>query len=167
MAVIALRVLALLGVLTAIGPGATVLPTLVRGWPYDAEGGSSSLMLASIVAPIILPLVFAGLLWFGAGTLAKRVHAGTTPSDGVFPIEALQAFSFSAIGVFVLALAIPRITTLIYYYWQLSTPGGVQLGSEVERRAAIIETATRLAIGVWLVFGSTGIAAFIRRIRGR
>src|SRR5215472_15613502 len=109
--------------LAAIGPGATVLPTLVHGWPCDAEGGSSSLMLASIVAPIVLPLGFAWLLWYGADRLAKSVDAGTE-SDVALSLEALQAFSLSAIGVFILALAIPRVTTLIYYYWQLSTTGG-------------------------------------------
>jgi hypothetical protein len=163
---LAFRVLALVAVLTAIGPGARVLPTMLIEWPYDSYGRSPSLMVASVLAPIILPLVFGAVLWFVAGWLAGRpdvnASAGTPPS-----LEALQELAFTCIGVYLLALAIPGVIKLIYYYWQQSIPGGVQLITSVERRAAIIGTLAEVAIGLWLVLGARRLGTLIRRLRGR
>jgi hypothetical protein len=164
-AVLAFRVLALLAVLAAIGPGARVLPTMVLTWPYDAEGGSPWLMAASLVAPIVLPLLFGGVLWFGADRLAQKVvhEAG---ADSALTYEALQELAFSIIGVFILAVAIPALSKLVYYYWQLSTPGGVQIRTDVERRATVIEMTVHIAVGLWLLFGGAGLAGVLRRLRG-
>jgi hypothetical protein len=165
-AVLAFRVLALLAVLAAIGPGARILPTMVLTWPYDSERGSPLLMAASLVAPIVLPLVFAGVLWLGADRLAQKVihDAGAATS---LSYEALQGLAFSVIGVFILALAIPDLAKLVYYYWQLTVPGGVQVGTDVDRKAAVIGTTVHLAVGLWLLFGTAGLANLLRRMRGR
>lgn len=139
---------------------------MVLTWPYDAADGSPWLMAASLVAPIVLPLLFACVLWLGADRLAQRVAhevgADSPPSD-----EALQELAFSIIGVFILAVAIPAVSKLVYYYWQLSTPGGVQVGTDVERRAAIIEVTVHIAVGLWLLLGAAGLASLLRRLRGR
>jgi hypothetical protein len=164
--ILAFRVLALVAVLTAIGPGARVLPAMLLEWPYDSYGRSPSLMVASVLAPIILPLVFGAVLWFVADRLAGKpdvdVSAGTSPW-----LEALQELAFTCIGVYILALAIPSVTKLIYYYWQLSIPGGIQIITDVERRAATIGTLVEIAIGLWLVLGARGLGNLIRRLRGR
>jgi hypothetical protein len=163
---LAFRILALVAVLTAIGPGARVLPTLLVNWPYDSDGGSPSLMLASILAPIILPLVLSAVLWFGADRLSGNADVdadvGASPS-----VEALQELAFTCIGVYILALAIPDAAKLIYYYWQLSVPGGGQIGTGVERRAAIVGTNAEIAIGLWLVVAAGGLVNLIHRLRGR
>ena len=163
---LAFRILALVAVLMAIGPGARALPTLVVKWPYDSYGGSPSLMLASILAPIILPLVFGAVLWFEAERLSGNADvdadAGTSPS-----IETLQKLAFTCIGVYILALAIPDVAKVIYYYWQLSVPGGSQIGTGAERGAAIVGTAVEIAIGLWLVLGAGGLANLIHRLRDR
>jgi hypothetical protein len=135
-------------------------------WPYDAYGRSPSLMVASVLAPIILPLVFAAVLWFVADRLAGKpdvdASAGTAPW-----LEALQELAFTCVGVHILALAIPGVTRLIYYYWQLSIPGGVQIITAVERRAALIGTLAEIAIGLGLVLGARGLGNLIRRLRSR
>lgn len=165
-AVLAFKVLALLAVLMAIGPGARVLPTMVVNWPYDSQGGSLLLLVASLLAPIVLPLVLGGALWYRADALAQRLF--TEPSTATPPsIEALQVLAFSVIGLFILGLAIPDLTKLAYYYWQLSTPGGVQIGGDIERRAALIETLVQVVLGFWLLFGATGVANLLRKVRGR
>jgi hypothetical protein len=162
---LAFRVLALLAVLAAIGPGARNLPLMVQTWPYDAEGGSPLLMAASIVAPIVLPLVFGGLLWLVADRLAQNVvhDAGTDPS---LSYDALQELAFSIIGLALVAFAIPDLSKLVYYYWQLSTSVGVQLGNDVARKAALIGVTVQIALGLWLVFGAAGFASLLRRLRG-
>ena len=165
-AALAFKVLALLAVLDAIGPGAKVLPTMVLRWPYDSGGGSSALMALSLIAPIALPLLFGAALWIGADKLADQVS--TAPTTETSPsLEAMEQFAFSVLGVLIVALTIPNIATVFYYYWQLSLPGGVEVGSVVDRRAAVIGTAVQIALGVWLLFGSAGIANLLRRLRGR
>ena len=72
-ALLAFKVLALLAVLVAVGPGAKVLPTMVVNWPYDSEGGSLLLLVTSLLAPIVLPLVLGGALWFGADALTQKL----------------------------------------------------------------------------------------------
>lgn len=165
-AILAFKVLALLAVLLAVGSGARVLPAMVARFPYDAENGSSILMLMGLLAPIVLPLVLGGLLWFGADKLAgmavKDADAGPSPS-----FESLQELAFSCIGTIVLALAIPNVAKVAYYYWQLSIPGGLAVGTDVERRAAIFELCTQIIIGLWLLLGARGFANLMQRIRGR
>jgi hypothetical protein len=164
--ILAFRILALVAVLTAIGPGARVLPAMLIEWPYDSYGRSPSLMVASVLAPIILPLVFGAVLWFVASRLAGKpdvdASAGTSPW-----LDALQALAFTCIGVYILALAIPNVTKLIYYYWQLSIPGSVEIITSVERRAALIGTLVEIAIGLWLVLGARRLGNLIRRLQGR
>lgn len=165
-ALLAFKVLALLAVLVAIGPGAKVLPTMVVNWPYDSEGGSLLLLVTSLLAPIVLPLVLGGALWFGADALAQKLF--TEPDTATPPsFEALQDLAFSVVGLFIVAVAIPELTKLAYYYWQLSAPGGVQMGSDIERRGALIETIVQLVIGLWLLFGASGITNLLRKARGR
>jgi hypothetical protein len=166
-ALLAFKLLGLLAVLVAIGPGAKVLPTMLVSWPYDSEGGSLLLLLASLLAPIALPLVLGGALWFGADALARKLFAASDAAAPPPTLEALQDLAFSIVGVFVLGVAIPDLAKLAYYYWQLSTPGGVQIGSDIERRGALIETVAQLVIGFWLLFGSSGIANLLRKVRGR
>lgn len=164
-ALLAFKVLGLLAVLLAIGPGAKVLPTMVVNWPYDSEGGSLLLLVTSLLAPIVLPLVLGGALWFGADALAQKLF---TDLDTATPpsFEALQDLAFSVVGLFILGVAIPDLTKLAYYYWQLSAPGGVQIGSDIERRGALIETLVQIVIGFWLLFGASGIANLLRKARG-
>ena len=82
-------------------------------------------------------------------------------------LEALQDLAFSVVGVFILGVAIPDLTKLAYYYWQLSAPGGVQMGADIERRGALIEIVVQLVIGLWLLFGAAGITNLLRKVRGR
>jgi hypothetical protein len=166
-AVLSLRIIALLSVLTAIGPGARVLPAMLLNWPFDTENGSLPLLMASIAAPIVLPLLFGGALWFGAGRLASLLcHEDRITGDAP-SYEMLQNLAFSIVGVFVLSSAIPSFAKLVYYYWQLSVPGGVQVGSDVEWKGAVIEVVTRLFIGIWLIFGTSGITNVLRKIQGK
>src|SRR3989337_2923357 len=101
-AVLAFKVLGLLAVLMAIGPGSRVLPTMVVNWPPDSEGRALLLLGTSLLAPIVLPLLLGAALWFGADSLARKVvkdaDVGPSPS-----LEAWQEFAFSMVGVFVLA----------------------------------------------------------------
>jgi len=166
-ALLAFKVLALLAVLVAIGPGAKVLPTMVVNWPYDADGGSLLLLVASLLVPIVLPLVLGGALWFGADSLAQKLFTHSDTAAVPPSLEALQDLAFSVVGVFILGFAIPDLTKIAYYYWQLSAPGGVQIGADIERRGALVETIVQLVIGLWLLFGASGITNLLRKIRGR
>jgi len=167
LALLAFKILGLLSVLVAIGPGAKVLPTMVVNWPYDSEGGSLLLLMVSLLAPIVLPLALGCMLWFGADVLAKRLF--TNSDVATFPpsLEALHDLAFSIIGIFILGVAVPHLTKLAYYYWQLSTPDGVQVGTDIERRGALVEAVVQLVIGLWLLFGASGLASLLRKIRGR
>jgi hypothetical protein len=164
-AILVFRVLAILALLAAIGPGAKVLPALVIRWADDPDADSSVLLVASLLAPIVLPLILAAGLWLGAPAFARSFSGTDTAAS--FSFEALEKLALAVVGVFLLGVALPNLAKLTYYYWQLSTPAGVQIGTDVERKGALIETVIQLGIGLWLVFGASGLAGRLQKLRGR
>ena len=120
--------------------------------------------------PLVFSLFWIGLAWFcwkKAPYLATRMVPldESTSASGVQPNEML-CIALIAVGVYTLTEALPILTWLIYAFSQSRTtrPGVTQT---VDFGRLLIPALMRLVIGIWLILGNGGIAAFIRRHGGK
>lgn len=110
----------------------------------------------------------AAALWFYPATLAAKIlpsALGDKPRPAPTPHE-WQTIGIICIGVWELARAIPDATYWTSLLIQLQHEGGLSTTSFAPTRIAnMIVTVVELALGLWLVFGSAGFAAFLLKAR--
>jgi len=121
--------------------------------------------LASILAALPLTLnILAGLfLWMGADNLARRmVKNDDTTVQPIIGQEA-QTIVFSALGLFTLLQAIPRAGQMITNFYTFSRQDALMqrefTGSSTPDIAGLL---IQLALGVWLLFGASGLSKLLR-----
>ena len=93
-----------------------------------------------------------------AGKLSGKEEAPEVKA--VVEKDSLQQIAFSAVGIFIIAAALPRISQTVATF-------SVQW-SELERLriwAAIVGLALQLAIGLFLFFGSKGLAGILKKLK--
>jgi len=100
-------------------------------------------------------------------TWADSIAAGLSGKEedpevkAVVEKDSLQQIAFSAVGVFIIAAALPRISQTVA---NLSVQW-----SEIERLriwAAIVGIVLQMAIGIYLFFGSKGLVGLFKKCRG-
>src|SRR6188768_3774422 len=110
-----------------------------------------------------LQIVTCAVLWFFPATIAKKLLPSATDTDLPRSPVALiewQTLGVICIGIWALTRAIPDA---IYWMTFYSMSESVDYSFSIlnaEQKASIITTVAELAIGLWLVFGAKGFAAF-------
>lgn len=131
--------------------------------------GVTALMAMAAFIPPILLFALAVVLWFRADRFAGDMVSGkNTPGESTaVGGEDVQVIAFSAVGVLVLAGAVPElfqfVSSLIlqksFQYHPFSETVSVYTLSRA------IGLAVRLVIGLWLLLGARGLAGFIKTLR--
>lgn len=164
-AVLACKILAIYVALQAVSPlayGVVSLGDAILRGRWEVQVGQ---ILALILA--IVPYVVIGtILWWQANRLATHMVSGMTEAQApeVKVIETdIQPIAFSVVGLLILAeafaSAVSLLSTVLYQNWR-SLLASVTLYNDA------VETVTRLAVGLWLLLGSRGLAKFLNRVRG-
>jgi len=74
----------------------------------------------------------------------------------------LQQIAFSAVGVFIVAAALPRISEIVV---SLSVQGPMRQEVVLRTWGTIVAFVLQLAIGIYLFFGSKGLVGLLKKIK--
>lgn len=136
---------------------------------YFNEGGlQHTAGLAMNTAFTFLQYCGCAVMWFYPATTAAKIlpsALANQPRPAPTPLE-WQTIGLFCVGLWTLARAIPDTA-----YWVTLLPLIRHEGAISDtplspvRVASIVADAVRLALGLWLVFGARGFAAFLLRVR--
>lgn len=127
--------------------------------------------LDNVRSPLHTTVIWVGIqfaisvvLWFFPATFASMLlRAGKTPTPtGDVPFDEWRSLCFVAIGIFMLARAIPD-----FAYWIIVATGHEPQAADftLDQKASVVATILEVAIGVALVLGATGLGSLIQRLR--
>jgi len=133
---------------------------------YSTHDFSISVVIFAVIFPVLLFITAGCVLWNIAPTVAKKIISNDARSEGTdFQQTDFYNIGFSIVGLFVLVNAIPEIIYwLIHFaqsmkdrpdtrlaYWLIS----LTMGKEI----------LKIAIGIWLLFGSKALVRFVMATR--
>lgn len=152
--IVGIRLLAILWLLNVLARVPVILVTFEHAEmePYPALV-ALGLQFAVSVVLWLFPSAFAGML----------LRAGKTPvSASDTPLGDWYALCFIAVGVFMLARALPDLA-----YWVVLASKGEPLAEPftLDQKAGFAATLVELAVGVGLMLGATGFSTLIHRLR--
>ena len=139
--------------------GLAFLPHFLKAIFAEPEAGSSFLIFANSLS-FTVPTLFGLALWFGAKKLAHYVFPEPLLDSGGISAAELQSVAFSVVGLALLVFSIESFVWAVAYISDFgpNTPTSQKIaGSTI--------FTLKLAIGIWLLLGSTGIVSFIRKLR--
>jgi hypothetical protein len=155
-ATLSFKVLSLYAFIKAIDK----LPMLINYmYKYDfSEAGLRGFML--FAAPMLLLLLCGGLLWFMAPFLASLLSKSSiSVDDSAASLLDIQMVAFSVIGLYMLADSLPALVRSTIFHFGYVSRGDDPFVGE------IMASLVKIAIGLWLLFGSRGLINFIRSMR--
>jgi hypothetical protein len=162
-AVVACRVLGLYVAIQSLG----LLPVWALGSSRDI---SSLWVLPSLAVLMAVPIGLAVVSWTLAPWIADKmltdVEHGQTPSP--ITVEDAQAVAVSILGLLFVLESIPGIVVNLLDYLRWSTEGYhlspplAETGITSVTRAAAMN-ATKVALGLWLLFGARSFARVLQR----
>jgi len=124
----------------------------------------SALVIIQVIAQPMLFLICGFALWCSAPLLAS-FNGNSSGSDVKAEMSSknIQIIVFSAIGIFILFNSIPEIIQAAVYY----SIGSFALDKQTmtSRNSLVISLIIKIALGLWLLFGSRGIVKIIRSVR--
>ncbi len=118
------------------------------------------------VVPFLLYVLAALTFWFGvARTVRVLIPAeGKLGRGGASDLLQAQSMAFSAVGMFLLARALPEIGgTLQEFNFMKEMDSYAHMFFET--KAHIVELSLRMFLGVLLLFGARGLGGVLIRIR--
>jgi len=153
---LALRIASIFLVFYVLEKAAATIP----GWGRVGEVSTTA-----IVVMLVVPLVFAGILWKFAFPLSKILLPPATQitEDIRWSLTDIEATAFTIIGVYVLSSAIPDGFYIASVFIQSST-FKADLG-QVSITSRLIFIIVRLIIGFWLLLGAKGLHDFLHKVR--
>ena len=152
--IVAIRLLAIFWFLGVLAQLPTVLITI-----QEMRGVASSFWLS----PILQFLVCVFLWLFPATLASKLLRSGSEPIQaGNVPFSDWRDLLFIAVGVFVLARAVPDAI-----YWLALGVASDPLVPDLtfEQKVSVFATVLELVIGVALTLGAKGVGNSIERLR--
>ena len=138
----------------------------------NASSGATSIentaRWASVInaLPVILNILAGLFLWLGADNLARRMAKDTdTVAQPVIGQEA-QIVAFSALGLFTLLQVIPRVGQIATNLYILSQQDAM-IRREFKDLTApnIVGVVIQLSLGLWLLFGASGLVKLLQSFR--
>jgi len=113
------------------------------------------------IPPLLSAICGIGL-WYAAPLLAKFIFKSEAPGDGTqASLVNVQTTAFSVVGLFLLATGFPNLVNVVLV---ILTSSSVQ-GSSRALIHEIFVFVFKIALGLWLLFGSHGLVKFIRSMQ--
>jgi hypothetical protein len=116
--------------------------------------------------PVVLHILAGLFLWLGADNLARRmVKDADTVAQSVIGQE-VQIVAFSSLGLFTLLQAVPRVGQIVTNFYILSQQDAL-MRREFKGLTApdIVGLLIQLALGLWLLFGTSGLVKMLQSFR--
>lgn len=119
-----------------------------------------------LLIPSILFLVLSAFLWFGAEALGARMISGAESSESASGVtsEVMQRIAFAVAGILIFAGAIGPLVRLIQQISYRISSGPVPRMDDLGIAMLAVEVVIRLALGVWLLFGSERVRRLLQRL---
>ena len=155
-----LRVLAIAWVLYALS---RVQSTLA----FAASHAGMSANMSVILLVTFLQIAVCAVLWFFPMTIASWLLPGGVPSEpSAEPLRFVewQTLGLICVGFWGIVDSTPNLVYLITYA-ALSSGDELYGGLREYEKAKLVSSIVELALGLWLVFGAKGLAAFLFKIR--
>lgn len=168
------RVLAVYALLQGI---ARLPYALTLIWPFIQTTVSSTEAMISALMAVGEPLLWltsGAFLWRWSGLVAAWMigtdlhHDRNEPEPSPQPLTATIAhvIAFSTVGLWVLVDALPRTFGFVMQVIPLrGAPAEARIGSSGWVITTSIELLLRLAIGLYLLFGASGLVRMIRSVK--
>jgi hypothetical protein len=134
---------------------------------YAASDSRISVNVSVVVLVTILQLAGCAVLWFFPMTLAAKLVPGGVPDEpNADPPQLVEWLTLGIICVGLWGL-IDSIPSLVFWatFATLNLGDDFHGGLTPHEKATIAMAATRFALGLWLVFGAKGFAAFLFKLR--
>lgn len=112
---------------------------------------------------IALYLFLAVGLWIGAKPLAQRIAPGSTslPENRNITLREVQAIAFSAVGLFILIGALPKLGAEIYKTYLLGKTFDVPPVASLREKTYPFQLALELFFGLALFLGGRGFGGWL------
>ncbi len=174
-AVLACRTLAIVALINVIQSSSRLLVLLFEAFNPDKFGPPNPLigpvplsaMLALLyVSPLALLLIFAGFLWAQADFVATKI-VGERDAN-MTPIQInhdAQTLAFTILGVYVLTIALPRLSQLLVHAWNVGSQDATLRQDWTGFAPNLIYASVELALGLWLIFGARGLVSLLKNVR--
>lgn len=134
---------------------------------YVEEGAPIQIDKTVVVLFAALQIGVCVFLWLFPRSVAAQLLPGRNTDEVVKPSSQLewQTLGVICIGLWALSRAIPdAVYWITFYNMAASSKLGLSFFN-AEQKAAMLSTVAELAIGVWLLLGAKGTAAFIFKAR--
>src|SRR3990172_1000700 len=139
-----------------------------RGYfgPSDWRPTAAVMVLSTVVA-IGLTASFALLLWIGADRIASMMCPGAElePAGPSITAQCAEEIAFSAVGLFILVRAIPKLAQELIRLLMLPPDAMIPRITEPMWFAEFGSTLAECVIGAWLALGPRWWARWIRALR--
>lgn len=146
------------------GIGETLLASHSGGETEGVRGG------AFLYYGVISAILYLGLsltLWIGADAIARTVAPETTVTGRQRPVSArtLQAIAFSAVGLFILVNALPKIAGELYRAHLVNSALHVPQEVSFSTKARRAQVGLEAVLGVALMLGGGAPSGMLVRFR--
>lgn len=118
------------------------------------------------LVPFLFYLLAGGLFWLKAENIVNYLLPGTNVDHGLSSMTAMQVQSviFSGVGILVLSLAVPEIGNVMFQMTQWDNMSHLSQ-MPVEYKAQLFGLFCKVAVGIYLLFGSKGLSSLLIRVR--
>ncbi len=157
-AILSFKVLSVYAMIRAIDRSYDIIYYIFYRAQLD-QGGRYNLGLISI--PSLLWVLCGILLWFIAPFLATSIFKSTHEEEPRASSGDIQEIAFSVVGLFVLAMALPDLVSVVAIMLTFASTRGA--GSAMIDRLVVI--VAKSVLGLWLLLGSHGIVRFLRAMQ--
>lgn len=162
---IALLSFKLLGVYACIR--ALELSSKVVQYFYEQATEGYMWIALQVFLPPVLLIVIGIILWIAAPNISRAIFKSSDLDESqkeTFSVD-FEVIAFSVFGLVVIVDSVTmfiRSNVAIFMFKAYSVSARE---SVVERNVYLVFTGLKIAIGMWLLLGSRGIARFIRALR--
>ena len=114
-----------------------------------------------------LQVATSGVMWFFATSIAAKLLPPVRPTQSTPPSSLLQwqTLGVICVGLWSLNRSIPDVVYWVTFYNMAESTGVGTDSLSAEQKASFFSTVVELAIGLWLLFGAKGFAAFLYKAR--
>lgn len=149
-----------------------ILATLIRTFPAAGaallQQNSSLEMVLIIGAAVACVLAGCALLWFFPLTIARKLLPVMKEARSETAMDSSRALSvgLTLVGIWMVGYSLPDLVYWVTHLMLVYRSGDTSFSILDEQGvAALVSTLAEVALGFWLILGSTGIKRMIYRWR--
>jgi len=134
-------------------------------WIFERQEHNSLLFLISYTISVLIYFIVAYNFIFRADSLANIIckEDKSFGESNNIQKETIQEIAFTVVGIYLIAIALPKITDVII---SIILQGRFKNIQYTRGFTYIISSIVQIGIGIYLVLGSKGIVNTIKKLRG-